>query len=107
MEVNNKFIVIYTTFPDLKTAKKVIDGLLKNRLIACANIFKIDSIYTWKKKIEKAEEYGVFIKTRKAKYKSVESFIKDNHPYEVPEIICWDIEDGLPIYFDWIETETG
>ncbi len=106
MAVNNKFIIIYTTFPDLKITKKIIDGLLKKRLIACANIFKIDSIYIWKKKIEKAKEYGVFIKTRKAKYKSVEFYIKNNHPYEVPEIICWDIKDGQSLYLAWIEKET-
>jgi|UniRef100_A0A7C4TD29 periplasmic divalent cation tolerance protein len=101
-----KFIIIYTTFPDLETAQRIIDSLLKNRLIACANIFKIDSIYTWKKKIERAKEYGVFIKTRKTNYKAIESFIKENHPYEVPEIICWDIKDGLSQYLVWIEEET-
>ncbi len=106
MSIDKKFIVIYTTFPNQKTAKKIINGLLKQKLIACGNIFKIDSIYTWKKKIEKAKEYGVFIKTKKANYKLIESYIKDNHPYKVPEIVYWGIDNGLLLYLNWIEDET-
>jgi len=106
MAVNNKFIIIYTTFPDLKTTKKIINGLLKNRLIACANIFTVDSIYIWKKKIEKAKEFGVLMKTKKTNYKIIQKYIKEKHPYEVPVIVCWNIEDGLPSYLQWIEDVT-
>ncbi|HEC77550.1 MAG TPA: divalent-cation tolerance protein CutA [candidate division WOR-3 bacterium] len=100
-------IVIYTTFPDLKTAKHIINGLVKEKLAACGNIFKLQSIFTWQEKIEEESEYGAFIKTRKSHYKKVEQYIKDNHPYEVPEIISWGIQNGLDAYLDWVEKETA
>lgn len=98
-----KFIVVYTTFPDLKTAKKVINALITKKLAACGNIFKLSSIYIWQKKIEESGKYGVFIKTIEKNYPRVADYIKDNHPYEVPEIISWKIEKGLKEYLNWIE----
>ncbi|MCK4250557.1 divalent-cation tolerance protein CutA [candidate division WOR-3 bacterium] len=104
--IKTSFIVVYTTFPNLKTAKRIIKGLIKNRMVACGNIFKLSSIYIWKGEIEQNPEYGVFIKTTKRNYKKVEIYIKNNHPYEVPEIISWEIDKGLNSYLKWIDTET-
>lgn len=106
MDKTDDFIVIYTTFPDQMTAEKIIDGLVRNRLAACGNIFQTVSIYTWKDKIEKASEYGAIIKTSRHNYKKVENYIIKNHPYEVPEIISWPIEKGLKLYLDWIAKES-
>lgn len=104
--IKTSFIVVYTTFPNLKTAKRIIKGLIKNRMVACGNIFKLSSIYIWKGKIEQNPEYGAFIKTTKRNYKKVEIYIKNNHPYEVPEIISWEIDKGLNSYLKWIDNET-
>ncbi|UCC11741.1 MAG: divalent-cation tolerance protein CutA [candidate division WOR-3 bacterium] len=101
-----EYIVIYTTYPDEKCAKMIVQGLVEQKLAACGNLFKISSIYQWKSKIEQADEFGVFIKTRKHLYDKVETYIKEHHPYEVPEIISWPIERGLPSYLDWIGKET-
>lgn len=101
--MKSKFIVVYTTFPDLKTVNRIIKNLINLKLIACGNIFRLNSIYTWQGKVEQAGEYGVFIKTKRENYKKVENYIKNNHPYEVPEIVSWAIEKGLRSYLKWIE----
>lgn len=106
MKAKQIYIVVYTTFPNIRVAQKIINGLIKNRLVACGNIFKLSSIYIWKGKIEQCPEYGALMKTGKKNYKKVERFIKKNHPYEVPEIISWTIEQGLKEYLDWIAKET-
>jgi periplasmic divalent cation tolerance protein len=99
-------IVIYAAFPDEKSARTIVRGLVDQKLAACGNMFRISSIYRWKAKVEEADEFGVFIKTQKHLYKKAEAYIKNNHPYEVPEIIAWSIEWGLPAYLDWIREET-
>ena len=104
--MKKKYLLICTTFPNLRSAKKLVGGLVKAKIAACGNIFKISSIYRWQGKIEQSTEYGVFIKTKRTKYRAVERYIKENHPYQVPEIIGWDIEKGLDAYLDWIDTET-
>jgi len=47
-----KFIFVYITNPTKKEAEKIARHLLEKHLIACANIFPIESFYWWKKKIE-------------------------------------------------------
>ncbi len=49
-------IFIYITNPDIKTARRVAEHLLKKRLAGCANIFPIQSLYWWKNKIAKEKE---------------------------------------------------
>ncbi len=107
MRKKDTYIVVYSTFPDMKTTKKIINGLITHKLAACGNIFKLHSIYAWKGKIEQNPEYGAFIKTKKKNYKKVETYIKKHHPYDVPEIICWSIEKGLSSYLKWIAGETS
>jgi periplasmic divalent cation tolerance protein len=80
--------------------------LINKRLAVCGNIFRISSIFTWKGRIEEIPEYGALIKTVKKNYPKVEEYIRENHPYEVPEIISWDIERGAKTYLNWIKTET-
>lgn len=104
--MKREYIIVYSTFPNLRIAKKIVNDLINKRLVACGNIFKIFSIYRWKRKIEKCPEYGVFLKTRRANYKKIEKYIINHHPYEVPEIISWPIEKGLKAYLDWIDAET-
>jgi periplasmic divalent cation tolerance protein len=101
-----KTIAVYATFPDLKTAKKIIRGLINKRLAACGNIFRISSVFTWKDKIAEIPEYAALIKTVRKNYPKVEKYILKNHPYEVPEIVSWDIERGAKRYLDWVQKET-
>jgi len=104
--MKQKYLVIYTTLPNLHSAKKLVGGMVKAKIAACGNIFRLSSIYRWEGKIEKSPEYGVFIKTRRTKYQAIERYIKENHPYQVPEIIAWEIEKGLDSYLKWIDAET-
>lgn len=104
--MNQKYIVVYTTFPNRRIAEKVIDGLVNAKMAACGNIFALFSIYRWQGEVEKTPEYGAFIKTRRSRYRAVEKYIKENHPYELPEIIAWDIERGQRTYLNWINKVT-
>lgn len=105
--MNLRYIAVCVTFPDRRTARKIVEGLVRTRLAACGNILKISSIYRWKGRIEKGAECAALIKTRASKYRSVERYIKERHPYEVPEIIAWTIDRGLPDYLTWIRETTA
>ena len=99
-------MVIYTTFPNMRTARKIVEDLVRTRRAACGNIFRLSSIYRWKGKIEKSPEYAAFIKTRRSKCLSVYRYIKENHPYDVPEIISWNMEQGHKDYLEWLSEAT-
>ncbi len=104
---NNNFILIITTIDDLESAKKLSRSLVYNKLAGCINIIpEITSIYRWNDRIEEDEEFVLFIKTKESNYKEIENFIKNNHPYEVPEIISINI-DGENEYLTWLNNITG
>lgn len=88
-----------------------IDGmarrLLEMRLVACAQVLgPVSSTYWWKGRIEEAEEWICMMKTRESLFADVEAQIRLEHPYEVPEIVCLDIEAALPEYYLWVMNET-
>ncbi len=92
-----------STFPDLETARKIATELVEARLAACANILgRVESIYSWKGKIENGNEIVVFFKISRHRQSEFQEKLRKMHPYEVPEIIFTGIDGGLPEYFRWV-----
>jgi len=79
--------IIQTTTNSYKEAKKIAKLLIKQKLAACVQITKIESIYEWDKKVCEDKEYLLNIKTKKENYKKIKRKIKENHSYDLPEII--------------------
>ena len=102
----NKYIMISTTFEDKKEANKIIELLLEKRLVSCCQLSNITSSYHWKGKIEHTEELSLQMKSKKELYEEIEKVILENHSYETPQIIAYDIVDGYKEYLDWIDKET-
>jgi periplasmic divalent cation tolerance protein len=47
-----KYIIVYTTLSDKDAARKIARIMVEERLAACANFFRIDSVYRWEGEIE-------------------------------------------------------
>ncbi|NYT01116.1 MAG: divalent-cation tolerance protein CutA [Methanocellales archaeon] len=95
--------MVYITTSDLDEAKFIGRTLVKERLIACANIFPITSIYHWEG-LQENEEVVVLLKTTTDKLKKIEQRVKELHSYEIPCIISFAI-DGYKDYLNWIKRE--
>jgi len=101
-------VLIITNYSDPTSATALAEELIKQHLAACVNVSSAGhSIYRWQGKIESAEEFQVWIKTRKQHYDRVEQLIKMMHPYELPEIIMVPIIGGSTAYLQWINDETN
>lgn len=106
--MNDETLVACGTFPEIDTARRIARQLVSENLAACANIIPtVESIYRWQDKIEDAPETMVLFKTTTARYPAFQDRLKSLHPYEVPEIICWQIADGLPEYLRWVRANTA
>ena len=102
------FILVLTTCASQEEAEKIINKLLKARLIACANIVPgVHSLFHWKGKITREQEVLVLMKSRKKYFKELEEWIQTHHSYEVPEIIAMPIMLGSQEYLDWLNEETS
>jgi periplasmic divalent cation tolerance protein len=101
-------IAVLTNLPDSESAFNLARQLVHMRLAACANVLSpATSFYRWEGREEQATEYPVLIKSTRGRYPELERAIRDLHPYDVPEIIAWPVEAGLPAYLEWVEREAA
>lgn len=99
-------ILVITHLPDRARAESLAAQLVALRLAACVNILPAcRSIYHWQGKTESAEEVPLWIKTTSARYAELESTIRAQHPYELPEILQVPIMGGLTAYLNWVKEE--
>ena len=102
-----KIIQIITTADDRSIIEKIGRDLVERRLVACAQILgPIQSIYRWKGAVEDASEWLLLMKSKASLYPAIEEEIRQQHPYELPEIIAINIDEGLAGYLDWVAGET-
>ena len=103
-----KILLALSTFPDAETARRISNELVAGKFAACANILSnLESIYTWKGKIESANETLVFFKLREDRQAAFQEKLQSLHPYEVPEIIFAQVAGGLPDYLRWVADNCG
>lgn len=101
------FLMVYVTCKDEDEARSISSHLLERRLVACANMFPVKSMYWWEGKIESEDEVVLIMKTRKEHREHIVKEILKLHSYDVPCVEFLKIKDGNPEYLKWIERETG
>jgi len=101
-----KPVIIVSTFPDKKTITKIANQLVTKKLVACVNITKISSVYTWKGKIENQSEYLGLFKTTKKNSESLKRELQKLHPYDVPEIAEINPTSINQPYLKWLRDST-
>ena len=97
-------IILYITCKNNEEASKIAKHLISKRLIACANIFPIKSIYRWKKKIVNDKEVALVAKTLKSKFNTVKKEVKKIHSYETPCITMLEARANRD-FEKWIKGE--
>jgi len=99
----DEVLLALSTFPDIETARRIARQLVTENFVACANIVPaVESIYRWQGKVEEGNETLVLFKTTAARSAAFQEKLKLLHPYDVPEIICLSIADGLSEYLQWV-----
>lgn len=94
---------VIVTVPDREAALVLGRSAVEARLAACAQVGgPIRSVYRWTGAVEEADEWTVVFKTTADRYQGLEGFVRDNHPYEVPEILCTPVSAGNPDYLEWV-----
>lgn len=98
------YIIILVTAGNKKEAQGIARSLINSKLAACVNIVdKVDSLFFWEGKIDRAKEYLLIIKSKKEKLTKITKLVKSLHSYKVPEIIALPIIAGDKPYLRWID----
>ncbi|HEY6535976.1 MAG TPA: divalent-cation tolerance protein CutA [Candidatus Nitrosocosmicus sp.] len=100
-------ILLISTFPDeesLNNLSKIV--VLEKRICACVNYTLIKSIYEWKSNYHKEDELLAFFKTTGDHVDQLKSEIRNNHPYDIPEIVIIKMNDVSQDYLQWMYNNT-
>ena len=98
--------LIITTVAKEEDAKKLANQAIEKNMAACAQIqSQCTSTYRWQGQIETATEYPVHFKTNEANKQPLMNLLKQNHPYDVPEIICIKMDDVDSDYAEWLNAQ--
>ena len=101
------YVQVLVTIDSEDGAHALQRKILEHRAAACVQVIgPISSAYWWEGQIEEAQEWLCLAKTRGSEYRRLESLIRENHPYETPEIISIPILAGNENYLEWIKAET-
>jgi periplasmic divalent cation tolerance protein len=102
-----ELLLVMTSLPDKDTAKVLAKRLIDAHLAACVQIQAgVHSIYRWEGRVCEEQEAVLVAKTTAEQWPAISAFIKQNHPYDVPEIIAQPITHSHADYARWVIAET-
>jgi periplasmic divalent cation tolerance protein len=102
----NTYLLVQTTTDSKVAAEAFAFHLIEKKLAACVQVSSpITSVFTWKGSVKKAKEWLVSAKTRTDLFEKLEHTIKENHSYDLPEIIATKLERVITEYFKWMEEQ--
>ena len=97
------YLIVLCTCPETDSAKQIAHELVHKKLAACVNILPgLTSVYNWQGIVESSSEVQLIIKTEAKKFDALSELINSIHPYDVPEIIALNIQQGDSNYLNWI-----
>ena len=100
-------LLIYTTFPDEKTALAIGEALVRDRLAACLNVLRgMKSVYRWNDGVERGEEVVGILKTVEERREALTAALKDLHPYDTP-VILYLAPEADPATLAWLLASTS
>jgi periplasmic divalent cation tolerance protein len=105
--VHGEYCMAMTTTDEREAATQLARRLVEARLAACVQILDVRSVFTWQGSVDDAAECLLLIKTRCDLYERLESFIREHHSYDVPEILRVPIAGGFGPYLSWMDESTS
>jgi periplasmic divalent cation tolerance protein len=100
------YAIIFITASSEDEVQKLSDILLKGHHAACITDVKgVESTYWWQGKLESAQEHLLIVKTRTSQIDDVTRLARENHSYEIPEVMAIPVIGGNSDYLDWVGRE--
>ncbi|BAF72282.1 divalent-cation tolerance protein CutA [Sulfurovum sp. NBC37-1] len=101
-----RYCIVTTTIDNEARAREMGRAMLEAKLIACAQLYPIESLYCWEGSLDESKEFLLQMKTKNEHFPAIKKQILQRHTYEVPEILMTPILDANGAYLAWIERET-
>ena len=106
-EDNTQLLLVITTVANEKDAQSIASSLVSQKLVACAQISAIDSIYHWQDQLQQEKEWRLVLKTTASRYAALEAELIKIHPYELPAIYAVPVTNALEPYEKWVNEQVS
>ena len=104
----SEVLVALCTAPDAPVAERLGRLAVEGGHAACANLVPgVRSIFRWQGALQDEPEVLLVFKTTSAAYGGLAELVAREHPYEVPELIAFQVAAGLPAYLTWVREASG
>jgi periplasmic divalent cation tolerance protein len=98
--------LFYTTFANREQAIPLLRALITDGLIACANLYAMESMYVWEERLCAEHECMAILKTTEAMEERLRQRLAEVHPYDLPCILSWPARANAG-YADWVAGGVG
>ncbi len=96
-------IMVFVTAPTADKAAELARALVEEGLAACGNVVPgLRSIYRWEGKVHDEPEALLLLKSRAPLFEALRERVVALHPYQCPEVLRLDVEEGHAPYLQWI-----
>ena len=102
---SGEIALLYVPCGSAEEAESIARALLKERLIACGNIYESRSLYRWEGEIADEKEHVLLCKTAPARAHAARKRIGELHSYKVPCILSVVPAQANAEYAGWIMNE--
>lgn len=99
--------LVYAVYGDRASAEAAARMAVERRLAACANILPpCTSVYRWEGAVTQGEEVPVLFKTGTDRRDALVALLAENHGYDIPAILGWNVDAAHPAFGRWVAEET-
>jgi periplasmic divalent cation tolerance protein len=97
-------VVALSTVGSAEEADRLARALVERRLAACVNVVPgVVSHYRWQGELQRDDERLLVIKTRAERIEALRDALRELHPYELPELVAFEITAGSEAYLKWLD----
>ncbi|MEV7927224.1 divalent-cation tolerance protein CutA [Kitasatospora sp. NPDC088779] len=100
------FVVVTTTHDDETKARELASAVIRDRLAACAQVYRVQSVYWWDGRVQDSAEWRIDFKSRANLADRLSARIVELHSYDTPEVVGVPVITGSAAYLDWVAAET-
>ena len=98
--------IITTTVETSEQAQNLAKLAIESRLAVCAQVDTgIDAHYRWKDELQQSTEYRIQFKLPMEAKEGLVKWLREQHPYDCPQILAWKAESCNPEYTNWMKQE--
>jgi len=101
-------VVALSTVGTAEDAERLARALVERRLAACVNVVPgVVSHYRWQGELQRDQEQLLVIKTRSEQLDALRRALAELHPYELPELVAFEISAGSAPYLEWLDASVS